>query len=294
MVGQEAAVKVLRGYCAGKAIPHAVLFTGPSGCGKTSGARILARKAGAAANDIIEHNCADVRGIDTIRNIHSHMRYFGLGRKGRRVYILDEVHQLTNDAQTALLKTLEDPPGHVYFFLCTTHPQKVIETVRSRCKPIVVRPLKADDLKVIVKDIAKKEGFKLYPEVLGKIAAVANGSPRRAINALEQVMQVKGRENQIEAIQPEDVEAHGYELFRLLLNARTNWSDVAALIKGVKQNAEGVRRIMLACCTTAMTGEGRPNPRVLDIIEAFRDSFVDCDAAGLVAASWEVLHAGRK
>src|SRR3990167_6293665 len=111
---------------------HAYLFSGPRGVGKTSAARIVARLTGAEGTDVIEMDGASNRGIDDVRELREKVGLTPLSGK-RKAYIIDEVHMLTTEAFNALLKTLEEPPAHVIFFLCTTEPQKLPKTVVSRC-----------------------------------------------------------------------------------------------------------------------------------------------------------------
>ena len=104
-------------------IPHAMLFIGSSGCGKTTLARIVASKLDCVDAEFYELNSADVRGVDTIREVSKNMKYSPMSGSVR-IWLFDEVHKMTNDAQNAMLKMLEDPPDHVYFMLATTDPQK--------------------------------------------------------------------------------------------------------------------------------------------------------------------------
>ena len=123
VVGQEEAIRTLTELGKRKAIPHAILFTGPSGVGKTTLARILQRKLKCVGNDFVEMNAANDRGVGIIRSIQNKV---GLAPMlgSCRIWLMDEAHQLTSDAQSAFLKLLEDTPSHVYFMLATTDPQK--------------------------------------------------------------------------------------------------------------------------------------------------------------------------
>ena len=134
LVGQAPAVKVLRGLLK-KGLPHAMLLTGPSGCGKTTVARIIKNKLQCQDSDFVELNSASDRGIDVIRGIDGRMRLGGL-LGGPRIWLFDECHRLTKDAQEAMLKYLEDTPSHVYFLLATTEPDKLITAIRTRCTEV--------------------------------------------------------------------------------------------------------------------------------------------------------------
>jgi DNA polymerase-3 subunit gamma/tau len=120
-------------------IPNALLLYGPYGCGKTSIARILANKLATNKRDITEINASEARGIDDVRNWTQSARFSPLGNA--KIYIIDELHQMTVAAQSALLKVIEQPPESIYFFLCTTEASKLLPAIRSRCHPIKLKLL---------------------------------------------------------------------------------------------------------------------------------------------------------
>ena len=184
MVGNDHLVSAVQALVEKEEIPHSWLFTGSSGIGKTTIARIIAREVGATTSGIFEINASSIRGIDAIRDILQKTPYRSLG-SSKTVYILDECHQLTKEAQNALLKVLEDPPAHVYFILATTDPQKLIGTIRTRCEEFKFTPVGADALIDLVTTVAHKESLNLSPKVIAEIVANASGSPRLALNMLE-------------------------------------------------------------------------------------------------------------
>jgi len=171
---------------------HAYLFSGPRGVGKTSAARIIARLTGAEGTDVIEMDGASNRGIDDIRELREKVGLTPLSGK-RKAYIIDEVHMLTAEAFNALLKTLEEPPEHVIFFLCTTEPQKLPKTVISRC--VEVKFYKASDEEIIesVKRSVKGEKLDITKEALERIAKSADGSFREAQTILEEASGISGK-----------------------------------------------------------------------------------------------------
>lgn len=175
----------LVGVVDGKKFAHAYLFTGPRGTGKTSAARILAREAGASDIDIIELDAASNRGIDDIRALREKVGLLPASGK-KKVYIIDEVHMLTTEAFNALLKTLEEPPSHVLFFLCTTEVEKVPGTIVSRCVHV---PFNRATPLEIVRSLARTvagEKLSVSDDVLSVIATWADGSFREAQTILEQ------------------------------------------------------------------------------------------------------------
>lgn len=187
-------------------IPHALLFAGSKGTGKTSTARILAkvincteRKTFGPCNrcdscvsttngtnmDVIEMDAASNRGIDDVRVLRDVVKLAPSGSKAK-VYIIDEAHMLTTEASNALLKTLEEPPSHVYFILATTNPEKLIETIRSRTTLIQFTKATVDEVKRSLQRIIKSEKINIKEESLEKIIKIAKGSFRDAVKLLEQ------------------------------------------------------------------------------------------------------------
>jgi len=204
-----------RAVSSGKDLPHAWLFAGPRGTGKTSAARILAKylncdgpssakasgghskpcnKCGmceaitaGSAPDVIEIDAASNRGIDEIRELRERVGLAPMQAKFK-VYIIDEAHMLTTEAANALLKTLEEPPAHAVFILCTTEAERLPETVRSRCAEVKFGKPGIEEIVDKLERVAKAEGLKVGDTGLGEIAKAARGSFRDAIKILEQVM----------------------------------------------------------------------------------------------------------
>jgi DNA polymerase-3 subunit gamma/tau len=205
VVGQEYVVKSIRNSVHSNKISHAYLFCGPRGTGKTTMARLLAKAVNcqdpehapcqkcddciAADNgthpDIIEMNAANTRGIDDIRSlINSAMLAPMQGRY--KVYIIDEAHQLSGDAASALLKILEEPPAHDIFVLATTDPQKMFPTIISRCQRYDFSKVREDLITAHLKKICAKEQIEIEDAAAEKIAQLADGGMRDALSILDQ------------------------------------------------------------------------------------------------------------
>ncbi|MFU8795727.1 MAG: DNA polymerase III subunit gamma/tau [Dehalococcoidia bacterium] len=223
VLGQEPVTSTLRHAVDTGKIAHAYLFCGPRGTGKTSMARILAKavncsdqKGGEPCNacamcqavaegralDVVEIDAASNRGIDEIRSLREKANYApSLARY--KVYIIDEVHMLTEAACNALLKTLEEPPPHVIFVLATTEAHKVIPTIVSRCQRFNFRRLGQAEIVDKLKLICDKEGVTIEVDSLRLIARAATGSLRDAENILQQMIAYYGNQIEHERVQAE-------------------------------------------------------------------------------------------
>ena len=208
LAGQEHVSTTLRQSVRLGRISHSYLFCGPRGCGKTTTARIIAKAANCldlqdgdpcnsctvceAVNagrfmDIIELDAASNRGIDEIRDIRDKVNFAPVQGR-RKVYIIDEAHMLTDAASNAFLKTLEEPPGHVIFVLCTTEAHRILPTIISRCQRLDFRRIPSEIVFGRLAEIAEAEGVAVEPAALRIIARYASGSLRDAENLLEQLV----------------------------------------------------------------------------------------------------------
>jgi DNA polymerase-3 subunit gamma/tau len=219
MVGQQHIIQTLQNSIREQRVSHAYLFNGPRGTGKTSAAKILAKAVncergpaeepcnecdaciGITAGhimDVIEIDAASNRGIDEIRDIRDKVRY-APSEVRFKVYIIDEVHMLTAEAFNALLKTLEEPPGHVIFILATTEPHKLPATIISRCQRFDFRQVSLEEQTEHLLKICREESIQADADALAYIARLSEGGMRDAISLLEQVSAFAGERITLEA-----------------------------------------------------------------------------------------------
>ena len=293
IIGNEDTIQVLRNQLAGDSkqpISRSLLFHGPTGCGKTTLGRIVANELGAKGNDLREIDSADFRGIDTIRDIRKQSAYKPL-EGPCRVWILDEVHKLTNDAQNAMLKALEDTPSHIYYILCTTDPQKLLPTIRGRCAQYQVRPLSDREMKILLRRVVKAEKESLSKEIYEQIIQDCMGHPRNALQVLAQVLSVDGDKRLAVAKRTAEVQSKTIELCRALVK-KASWKEVAGILKGLKdEDPEQIRRAVLGYCQAILLG-GKPDTSVAGVMEEFIEPFYNSGFPGLTLACYGVLFGG--
>lgn len=270
--------------------PHVFLFHGETGCGKTTLARIIANMLGCniESSDYSEINFADLRGIDTIREIIKQSQ-FAPFESDCRVWVMDECQKMTGDAQNALLKILEDTPSHVYFILCTTDPQKLLSTIRGRCSQFQVKPLDDDNLTNLLIRITIKEGQEqLSEEIYQEIIKSSEGRVRNAIQTLEQVLSVSD-EQRIEIIKKNNEEQkQAIDLCRALLNPKSNWRSIQNILNGLKESdPEKVRRAVLGYASNTLLNKDLPICGL--ILEEFMDNFYDNGFPQLVYCCYTVI-----
>jgi DNA polymerase-3 subunit gamma/tau len=210
LVGQEASSRALQGAIISGRVAHAYLFSGSRGTGKTSAARLLAKAlnctgrprdsaepcnkcescvemTAGSALDLIEIDAASNRGIDDVRDLREKVN-LAPARGPYKVYIIDEAHGLTPDAFNALLKTLEEPPPHAVFVMCTTDAQKMPLTVIGRCQHFVFRRHSEEQIVSRLVHIAKAEKVQVDPDAMQLIARTAQGSMRDAVGLMDQLV----------------------------------------------------------------------------------------------------------
>jgi len=210
VIGQEHVTRTLKNAIEQERIAHGYIFSGHRGIGKTTIARILAMALNCRSQDhpvpepcgvcdscleiragnsvdVIEIDAATNRGIDEIRELREAARYRP-ARDRFKIYILDEAHQITDAAFNALLKTLEEPPGHIVFMMATTQPEDIPQTIRSRCQHFSFHAVRFDDIVTQLRGIAGQEGIEADDNALAMLAEAGDGSMRDALSIMDQAI----------------------------------------------------------------------------------------------------------
>jgi DNA polymerase-3 subunit gamma/tau len=274
VAGQKHITQTLKNALANDKVAHAYLFSGPRGTGKTSIAKILAKAVNCVKaptdnpcnvcenclgiqdgtiSDVIEIDAASNNGVDEIRELRDKVKYLP-GYVKYKVYIIDEVHMLSQGAFNALLKTLEEPPAHVIFILCTTELQKVIPTIQSRCQRFDFKAISTLDIIAKLKEIIKIENIEIEEDAIKQIATYAEGGMRDAISLLDQVY----------AYNPEKVSIEDVNQICGAVSMQTQIDLAKALI-----NFESTKAISLL---NDLLYQGKEVKKItLNLIEFFRD-----------------------
>jgi len=274
IVGQETIAKTLQSAIESERTAHAYLFCGTRGVGKTSMARIFARELNRSDElkqneaiteailrgedlDVIEIDGASNRGVQEARDLIA-ASSLAPTRCKYRIYIIDEVHMLTTPAFNALLKTMEEPPSHVKFILCTTEPHKVPATIQSRCQRFDFKTIATQKIAIHLQYILKEEGISADPEVAAEVARLGNGSMRDALSILD----------------------------RLLAGGTTTIKLEEIVAANIYRNTDQVFAVLLPIKSVGVMGDGRTYESVVAIRAVETQDFMTADWAKI---PYEVL-----
>ena len=288
-IGNIKTVQALQAMLESETPSHSIMITGPTGCGKTTLGRIIANMLESYGDDYTEMDSADFRGIDTIRNLRKQIQYRPIAEGSKtRVFLLDEMHKLSPDAMSALLKNLEEPPEHVYFILCTTDPQKVLPTIKGRCVQLKVNPLSDDQMRTLLKRVCKKEKLTVPEAVLEQIVDDSIGYPRNALKVLDKIAGLDIDDMQEAAQQEAETQNTIFELTMALLNKK-KWGAIAVILTNLKdEDAEGIRRAVLGICSSMLLK--KDNSQLYVIMESFEEPTYDIGMPGVVLACYRIVN----
>jgi len=283
VLGQDAAVKSLKAAAKNKR-QHAYIFTGPSGCGKTTLARIMAKQlAGTGASDlnIEEIPAADHTGVDDMRRIVNSALYRAMGVSAVKAFIIDEAHRLSSAAFDVLLKPIEEPPEHAYWFFCSTNPGKIPKTIQTRCVKFDLKPVAEELLLELLVKVADAEKLDLADDVLEAVAEGAGGSPRQALVFLEAVAYCESAAEARTVMRSAGQQKEAIDLARFLMKPQgRSWAEAIKLVKSLEGvDAESIRITLvnyLSAVLMNIKSEKQALP-VLRLLSCFDTSYISTD-----------------
>ncbi|MDP3937713.1 MAG: AAA family ATPase [Deltaproteobacteria bacterium] len=295
VVGQEAVCRALAGLIE-RGESRAFLLSGPSGTGKTTLARIAARALGCADKDVLEIDAATHTGIDSMRQVQELIQYRPFGRSKWRVIIVDETHMLSKAAWNSMLKVIEAPPEFVAWFLCTTEPGKVPQTIKTRCSALTLRLVAETEMRKLYARVAEAEAIKLLPEVRDAVIREAEGSPRQMLVNMALCREAKSRK-EASALLRDARESDGVaELCKFLMRGGS-WSRAAALLEALAD--EPPESVRIGVCNylggaLRRAASDKQACTILALLEPFVEPFAaGADRAMLAVAVGRALYGGE-
>lgn len=272
VLGQDDVVKSIRKAIASKTRPHAFILTGPSGVGKTTIARILAKGFDCGPGGIIEIDAASNSGADAMREVTASARYQGFGAEPNKAYLIDECHSLSKQAWQSLLKAIEEPPEHVYYFFCTTEAGKIPDTIATRCASYLLKPVRFDDIMDLLERVCDEEKYQTPDAILKQVAMACGGSPRRALVMLNMTYDVTSPDECARILETPLENTEIIELCRMLVKGNMQWQDVTQTLKALGDtNPESIRITIvnyLNACVLGAKSDGAAS-RLLDMLHEF-------------------------
>ena len=255
----------------------------------------MARLLGCRAQDILEIDAATHTGIDSMRAVQEIIQYRPFGKSKFRAVIIDECHAVSKQAWMSMLKSIEEPPAHVAWFLCTTDPAKVPQTIKTRCSALALRLVPDPEMRKLCARVADAEGIKLLPEVRDAVIREAEGSPRQMLVNLALCRDAKSRK-EASALLRAALESDAVVDLCKFLMQRGSWSAAAALLdKLVDEPPESVR---IAVCNYLGGALRRARSdkdacALLALLEPFAEPFAaGSDRAMLAMAVGRALYSG--
>lgn len=275
VVGQDAVVKSLQNVIK-KGMSHAFLFHGPSGTGKTTLARLAALAVGCDESSIMEIDAATHTGIESMRAVQDTLNYKPFGKAQNKAVLIDEFHMMSKSAFNSLLKVVEEPPEHVYWFFCTTELGRVPQTIKTRCTTYGLKLVSEKDLKgLLIEVLVAEDADDLDEGVFNVIITEAKGSPRQLLVNAALCLDAKNKKEAQEILHLASEGDEVLELCRFLAKGGS-WQKAMAIVgKLENDNAESVRIQVVNYMGAAAMKSKNPKEATffLNVMEAFSESY---------------------
>ena len=271
--GQDGVVKSLKSALQASARPQVFLFYGPAGTGKTTLARIVATACNVPPEGITEVDAASNSGIDAMREVVQPLKYQGFGDSPNKMVIIDEAHGLSKQAFDSLLKTLEEPPPHVFFALCTTNPSKLPAPIVTRCAGYELLSVRSKVIEDLLFEVADAEGFKTPDGIINACVDAAAGSPRQALQNLAKVYDCRDIEEAEQLLSVIGENKEIIDICRMLIKRELTWKTLRETLKAMPSpDAESIR-IVISCYLAGCVMGARDERDIADLCElAYRFS----------------------
>jgi DNA polymerase-3 subunit gamma/tau len=291
MLGNEELIEAIEEMLEDRdSFPATILLQGPSGCGKTTISRIISKRL--KTENVYELNVADSRRIDDARAIIENLRFAPISGDGK-VIVLNEVHRANVDFQNALLEALEEPPDKTHFILCTTNPESLLTTIKTRSTTFTVKHLDRSEIKDLLNSVIKKEKKDVDKRVVKNIITAADGTPRTALVMLNAIINLKGRKKQKAVIDSFNLDENEeiIALCRLLLQGAKH-QQVMPIVRKLDQDPEQIRRTILKFMGTVLLSED--NPRAALIINNFWEPVFYTGKPGIIGCVYNTITEGEE
>ena len=266
-------------------MPKTFMFTGGSGNGKTTTARIIANELNISDMMLFEYNIANITGVDGAREIIEEASTPSI-LGGYKMFILDEVHMATANFQNCMLPILEHPPKNTIFCLCTTDPQKIIKTIKTRSTTFEVENPTNRQLGPFLTTIFSKEGVEVPKDVVKEIIKKSDNSIRKSLTISNKIISLPVEEMIASLEETATQEESAKKLIKALEDA-SSWNIVSTLLKGIKKGEEeGFRQYALACYGGSLLKDG--HERYSYLIDKFSYNYFESGKAGLINTCFEI------
>ena len=293
VLGQKSTVNSLKHFSEAGKWPHALLFHGPTGCGKTTLARLVAQEVGCEKHNLIEIDAATFGGVDSMRSLQQGLQLGGFGRSTVKCVVVDEAHAMSPQSWTSLLKSIEEPPSHVYFIFCTTEFSKVPKNIRTRVAAYQLSAVSIGDIVQLLDDVSVLEEIKLPPKGALIIAEACQGSPRQALVFLAQAAGVQSEADLRKLVQATAPPTSFEDVKKILLSNDITWKAVQPCLKALKEeeNPESMRIAIRRYLSAVIlnTKDSQRAGMLLERLDAFSDPCPPSDGWAPLMASFARL-----